>query len=119
MPNSDLFELTNRNPHTKTWNAVRQLPGSVCQALTSQKFDLYVAERNWDLQEFSNDGFWHIRDIAKSQIDFRFREKSGLAGDITAMSKFGPKPAVGSSALIRSEYKRGMPNRWRLLAVRA
>src|SRR5262245_27603474 len=31
---------------------------------------------------------WHIRDIARSQIDFRFRWKSGRAADITAMTEF-------------------------------
>src|SRR5262245_6678639 len=28
--------------------AYAAVPGSVCQALTSQRFDLYGAERNWD-----------------------------------------------------------------------
>jgi hypothetical protein len=27
-------------------------------------------------------GFWHFRDIARSQIDFRFRWKNGHAADI-------------------------------------
>jgi hypothetical protein len=29
-------------------SAYAAVPGSVCQALTNQRFDLYVAERNWD-----------------------------------------------------------------------
>src|SRR5262245_37013141 len=33
---------------------------------------------------------WHFCDIARSQIDFRFRWKSGRAADIAAMSEFGP-----------------------------
>jgi hypothetical protein len=34
--------------------------------------------------------FWHIRDIARSQIEVRFRCKSGHTADITAMTGFDP-----------------------------
>ena len=34
--------------------------------------------------------YWHFGDIARSQIDFRFRWKSGRAADITAISEFDP-----------------------------
>jgi hypothetical protein len=34
---------------------------------------------------------WHIRDIARSQIEVRFRCKSGHAADITAMTGFDPE----------------------------
>ena len=33
---------------------------------------------------------WHIRDIARPQIEVRFRCKSGHAADITAMTGFDP-----------------------------
>ena len=34
---------------------------------------------------------WHFCDIARLQIDFRFRWKSDRAADITAMTEFDPK----------------------------
>src|SRR3954453_13195165 len=33
---------------------------------------------------------WHIRDIARSQIEVRFRCKSGRVADITTMTGFDP-----------------------------
>jgi hypothetical protein len=39
---------------------------------------------------------WHLRDIAGSRVDFRFRWKSGLAADITAMTEFGVQAVFGS-----------------------
>src|SRR5262249_53644331 len=33
---------------------------------------------------------WHVWDIARSWVDFRFRGKSGRAADITAMTEFDP-----------------------------
>jgi hypothetical protein len=33
-------------------------------------------------------GWWHFGDIATSQVDFRFRWKSGHAADITPMTEF-------------------------------
>ena len=33
---------------------------------------------------------WHLCDIARSRMDFRFRGKSGHAADIGAMSEFDP-----------------------------
>jgi|SRR5262249_45536479 len=35
--------------------------------------------------------YWHFGDIARSQIDFRFRWKSGRAADITAMTESDPE----------------------------
>jgi hypothetical protein len=32
---------------------------------------------------------WHLCNIAKARMDFRFRVKSGNAADIVAMSEFG------------------------------
>ena len=34
---------------------------------------------------------WHFCDIARSQIDVRFRRKSSRAADITAMTEFDPE----------------------------
>src|SRR5262245_9702291 len=39
---------------------------------------------------------WHIRDIARSQIEVRFRCKSGRAADITAMTGFDPQPSFSA-----------------------
>jgi hypothetical protein len=38
----------------------------------------------------ANGRFWHVCDIARLPVDFRFRGKSGLAADITSMTEFGP-----------------------------
>jgi hypothetical protein len=35
---------------------------------------------------------WHICDIQRSRMDFRFRGKSGRAADITAMTELDPEP---------------------------
>jgi hypothetical protein len=35
---------------------------------------------------------WHIRDIARSQIEVRVRCKSGHAADIMAMTGFAERP---------------------------
>ena len=37
---------------------------------------------------YANVRSWHIRDIARSQIEVRFRCKSGHTADITAMTGF-------------------------------
>jgi hypothetical protein len=42
--------------------AYAEVPGSVCQALTSRRFDLYVAERNWDPTSWRR---WHVRLVPK------------------------------------------------------
>jgi hypothetical protein len=42
--------------------AYAAVPGSVCQALTSRRFDLYVAERNWDPTSWRR---WHVRLVPK------------------------------------------------------
>ena len=49
---------------------------------------------------------WHFCDIARSQIDFRFRSKSGRAADVTAMTEFDPKrtAAVGAACLARAAF---------------
>jgi hypothetical protein len=39
--------------------------------------------------------YWHVCDIARSRMDFRFWEKSGRAADITATTDFDPKPRWG------------------------
>ena len=39
------------------------------------------------------------RDIAKSQIDFRFREKNGHAADVTATTDFGPDADIGRTEI--------------------
>jgi hypothetical protein len=36
-------------------------------------------------------GSWHECDIARSQMDVRFRGKSGHAADITAMTEVGSR----------------------------
>src|SRR6266404_4475047 len=45
---------------------------------------------------------WHIRDIATSWMDFRFRGKNGHAADITGMTEFvkvfGCRPLTNGSA---------------------
>src|SRR5260370_25551049 len=38
----------------------------------------------------AHDRFWHECDIARSQMDVRFRGKSGRAADITRMTEFDP-----------------------------
>jgi hypothetical protein len=43
---------------------------------------------------------WHIRDIARSQIEVRFRCKSGHTADITVMAGFGPTAAIRQLILL-------------------
>ena len=49
---------------------------------------------------------WHIRDIPRSRMDFRFRWKSSLAADITSMTEFDPSEA--SAARICCDAQRGI-----------
>jgi hypothetical protein len=39
---------------------------------------------------------WHLCDIARSRMDFRFRWKGSRAADITAMTEFGAQAVFGS-----------------------
>jgi len=41
---------------------------------------------------------WHVRDIARSRMDFRFRWKSGRAADITAMNVIDAVDGAHSAA---------------------
>jgi hypothetical protein len=43
-----------------------------------------------DLAAIAHGRLWHIRDIASSRVDFRFRGKSGRAADITGTTEFDP-----------------------------
>jgi hypothetical protein len=44
-------------------------------------------------------GLWHECDIARSQMDVRFRGKNGRAAEITGTTEFGPICDMGGSRL--------------------
>jgi len=52
----------------------------------------------------ADDRYWHICDIARSQMDVRFRGKSGRAADITGTTEFDPISDMDGSGFLQCTF---------------